>query len=275
MGAFTSCATGGMATLTMPEMSHVRSRKLGAGHFASVYMTRHNGEVVAAKEFAPGVDITAEIVIKDLSHRNIVKFIELVEKEDSKWMLTELLRVSVSDVVKYTKPSRRVAFTYTGQLLDALVYLHSKKIAHRDIKLENLMLDPDTNLIKLIDFGCASINEVHVDYPAYATMEYAAPEVLAKLPHDPFKADVWAAGVCAFAMFVGQFPFERADAGDRFFTAYSTQGVLDLADAPPPAPSAASVRFCRRLLTVDPAKRPGAAAARRALGGVLLGSVAG
>eukprot|EP00307_Rebecca_sp_RCC1486_P003081 CAMPEP_0119414304 /NCGR_PEP_ID=MMETSP1335-20130426/6781_1 /TAXON_ID=259385 /ORGANISM="Chrysoculter rhomboideus, Strain RCC1486" /LENGTH=259 /DNA_ID=CAMNT_0007439177 /DNA_START=70 /DNA_END=849 /DNA_ORIENTATION=+ len=259
----------------MPEVSHAKARKLGTGHFASVYMTRHNGEVVAAKEFAKGTDITAELVIKDLHHRNIVRFIELLEKDDSVWVMTELLRVSVSDVVKYSKPSRRVAFAFTGQLLDALVYLHGRGIAHRDIKLENLMLDPDTNLIKLIDFGLATIGVGQVEQPAYATLEYAAPEVLAKRPHDPYKADVWSAGVCAFTMFVGQFPFERADDADRFFRVYAVDGTMDLTDAPPPPAAASTVRFCRRVLCVDPKQRPSAAAARRLLGGALLGAMAG
>jgi serine/threonine protein kinase len=95
---------------------------------------------------------------------------------------------------------------------------NTKKIAHKDIKFENLVLDSDFNL-KLIDFGFAEEYTIHYSAFEYAgTERYLAPEILQRQLYDGEKADVFAAGVILFNLVLGFPPFfVRADKFDKFY----------------------------------------------------------
>ena len=78
-------------------------------------------------------------------------------------------------------------------------------IAHRDIKAENIMINEQTDEIKLIDFGFScSFEEGEKVTTACGSPHYSAPEILAKQAYDPIKADVWSCGVLLFFMLSGK-----------------------------------------------------------------------
>eukprot|EP01132_Coremiostelium_polycephalum_P002196 gene2196-2707_t len=95
------------------------------------------------------------------------------------------------------------------QLLNALFYLHQKKIAHRDLKPENIKYsscDPDAQ-IKLLDFGFARfLSENGVPLQAAGTLGYEAPEILNN-SHQTCAVDMWALGVICYIMLSGYPPF--------------------------------------------------------------------
>ena len=97
--------------------------------------------------------------------------------------------------------------------MDAIEYLHNKKeIVHRDLKIENLLLDRDYQL-KIADFGL-SINKqgnfgLGVMYSRVGTKNYMAPELLQKRPYRGTSVDIFAAGVVLFIMATGTMPFEK------------------------------------------------------------------
>lgn len=93
------------------------------------------------------------------------------------------------------------------QLLTALSYCHRKSIAHRDIKLENILLDEDRN-VKLIDFGFSTCIPNDKKIKMFCgTPSYMAPEIVMKLEYAGPPADIWASGVLLYALMNGKFPF--------------------------------------------------------------------
>jgi len=118
--------------------------------------------------------------------------------------------------------TEEIARGYICQMLDGVMYCHLAGVAHRDLKLENVLLTKE-NRVKVIDFGLSHV------YPRLAdgtpdrskplkdvcgSKSYAAPEVLAARGYDGFAADIWSLGVCLFAMLSGFFPLDEASAND-------------------------------------------------------------
>jgi len=94
-----------------------------------------------------------------------------------------------------------------AQLYSALTYLHQKCVAHRDIKLENVMLDTSGN-VKLIDFGFSTqIPNTQKVKLFCGTPSYMAPEIVQKIEFCGPNTDIYASGVLLFAFFCGCFPF--------------------------------------------------------------------
>ncbi|KIK28512.1 hypothetical protein PISMIDRAFT_673529 [Pisolithus microcarpus 441] len=99
--------------------------------------------------------------------------------------------------------------SYLGQLADALCFLHSHGIVHRDIKDENVVLGPDGSCI-LIDFGSSGLVRKNGWDTFSGTLDYAGPEILRGERYYGKEQDVWAFGVVAYVLIVGECPFLTA-----------------------------------------------------------------
>ena len=97
------------------------------------------------------------------------------------------------------------------QLTNGLKYLHANGVMHRDIKLDNILLDSEMNL-KIADFGYAT-TELTSKQPL-GTPNYVAPEIILRILYDN-RVDIWALGVCIYILAVGKVPFKGTGEGDK------------------------------------------------------------
>lgn len=95
---------------------------------------------------------------------------------------------------------------FAKQLFEQLDYLNRQSIAHRDIKLENIIADKNMNL-KLVDFGFATDKDIGVLDEFRGTQSYMAPEIRNGDIYDGREVDVFSMGVVLFTLVVGYFPF--------------------------------------------------------------------
>ncbi|AAS51345.2 ACR119Wp [Eremothecium gossypii ATCC 10895] len=149
--------------------------------------------------------------LKLLSHPNIVRLEEVLQ--NSKYIGIVLQYASGGEFYKYIQKKRRLkeppACRLFAQLISGVHYIHYKGLAHRDLKLENLLLDEHENLI-ITDFGF--VNEFHKNdlmRTSCGSPCYAAPElVVSSKPYSAQKADVWSCGVILYAMLAGYLPWD-------------------------------------------------------------------
>ena len=96
---------------------------------------------------------------------------------------------------------------YAGCIVSLLALLHSKSIAFRDLKPENLLIDEDGYLV-IVDFGFAKILKNHQKtYTLCGSAEYLAPEVILRRGHD-CSVDYWSLGIIVYEMVCGETPFQ-------------------------------------------------------------------
>lgn len=199
-------------------------------------------------------------MLKSLSHANIVQLYETLEDNSTIYLIMELINGSdlfdISDILG-TLRHASVASLLTP-LLNALNYLHSRGIAHHDIKPENIIVDYSHNTLKLTDFGSAKLCSKSSEGAVGGTLNYMAPEVLMNMrgAHNicDKAVDVWSIGVLTYLLISGIHPFESKKSNENILNRiiagnYKFEGPVwdkvpkDCKD------------FIKRCLVVDPKKR--------------------
>ena len=159
-------------------------------------------------------------ILRKLNHENIVKFFGFFETNNQLLIKMEYIKYgTLSHWIKnHNKISEEEASIILRHVLSAVIYLHSKHICHRDIKLENILVMKN-DIIKIIDFGFAvKCNKDSYQKLFCGTPSYMAPEILNKKKYSPYYSDIWSLGVLFYAMIYGKFPFDynNKDIDDEF-----------------------------------------------------------
>lgn len=137
------------------------------------------------------------------------------------------------------------------QIFTAVSQLHKLDIAHLDLKLENIMYNPETEKIKIIDFGFANTTEdKQKEYSG--SIHYIAPQLLHKVPYDGKKADVWSLGVISFALLAAKFPFDDENDVTANIFFQIKRGLI----TPPPHFSSNARSFVEKILNPNETSRP-------------------
>ncbi|XP_051863264.1 protein kinase shaggy isoform X6 [Drosophila albomicans] len=224
----TVVATPGQGTDRVQEVSYTDTKVIGNGSFGVVFQAKlcDTGELVAIKKVLQDRRFkNRELqIMRRLEHCNIVKllyfFYSSGEKRDEVFLnlVLEYIPETVYKVARqYAKTKQTIPINfirlYMYQLFRSLAYIHSLGICHRDIKPQNLLLDPETAVLKLCDFGSAKQllhGEPNVSY--ICSRYYRAPELIFGAINYTTKIDVWSAGCVLAELLLGQ-PIFPGDSG--------------------------------------------------------------
>jgi serine/threonine protein kinase len=97
------------------------------------------------------------------------------------------------------------------QVVEILKHVHAKRVAHMDIKLENIILSDLEKLeVFLIDFGLCTVmdNDDELSQRWIGSIDYCAPEIMARIPYNPFLTDIFSLGVCMYILLNGETPYD-------------------------------------------------------------------
>ncbi|TFK80522.1 Pkinase-domain-containing protein [Polyporus arcularius HHB13444] len=198
--------------------NYTLGKVIGEGTYGKVRMGTHRltGTRVAIKQIpkAMSAALTREIHHhRQLHHPHVTQLYEVIATESSIWLVTELcsggeLFDYLAEKGRLSEDEARILF---GQLCLAVAYVHGKGIVHRDLKLENVLLDEKCR-VKLGDFGFTREFEKGSLLETFCgTTGYAAPEMLMAKKYLGPEVDVWSLGVILFTLLTGTLPFDDDD----------------------------------------------------------------
>lgn len=280
-----------------------QGRFIGGGTFGTVYLAVNldSGGLMAVKEIrfqdissTPGMykQIKDEMsVMEMLSHPNIVEYYGIEVHRDKVYIFEEYCQGgSLAQLLEHGRiEDEMVMQVYTLQMLDGLVYLHSKDVVHRDIKPDNILLD-HMGVIKFVDFGAAKVlaknsrtiqrsrrpgkgpqaitgmlgpdGKPQAAASLQGTPMYMSPEVIKGESRGRRGAmDVWSLGCVVLEFATGKRPWSQLD------NEWAIMFHIGMAQQHPPLPepgqlSDLGIDFIRNCLVIDPYERPSAAEMR-------------
>ncbi|KAK4186310.1 hypothetical protein QBC35DRAFT_274306 [Podospora australis] len=199
--------------------NYTLGRLIGKGSFGKVYLATHkltNGSKVVLKSANKDDSNLAREIHhhRQFVHPHIARLYEVIVTETLVWLVLEYCPGDelYNYLLKHGKlPVDKVQKTFT-QLVGAVCYVHQQNCVHRDLKLENILLDKNEN-VKLCDFGFTREYEGKANYlqTFCGTICYSAPEMLKGEKYAGEKVDVWSLGVILYALLCGELPFDDDD----------------------------------------------------------------
>ncbi|XP_003515635.1 sperm motility kinase X [Cricetulus griseus] len=238
---------------------YVILKTLGKGNFAEIKLAYHlHTEVQVAIKVLPNgtkndFSIKTKIAMyKMLDHPYIIKLFHIINTKEYTYMVLE--HAVGGDLVSYIGrvgplQEKQAQHIFT-QLVCAVHYCHENGIAHRDIKLDNILLDDKGN-IKLCDFGLATRVTPGQDTKGFCgNIEYCAPELFSDKEYDAKAVDIWSMGVVLYSMVMASFPFKAKTYSEM------KEEMLDPKYHLPHTLSQNIANITVQLFTVKPEQRP-------------------
>ena len=247
-------------------------RFISSGTFGDVWECKHitTGTSVACKivglenlqnpEFLP--HFKNELIIhSQICHPSITQLIDVLMDKEKIYVFVELCEGGdLNDVVTEAGGlSEDEARNYFRQIMGAVSFIHMQNVAHRDIKLENILITRD-GCAKLTDFGlCKQQTSGSLLMTTCGTLAYAAPEIIEEEPYDGMKADIWSAGVCLYAMVANQFPWTTdEDLPPERLVHETARQIINGEVTLPDGISLELQNLLTHMLNIDPDERPSA-----------------
>ena len=228
-------------------------KELGKGAMGVVYLGRDPkiSRVVAIKTMALAQEFEADELEEvkarffreaetagRLNHPNIVTMYDAGEEHDLAFIAMEFLKGR--DLVPYTKQDNLLPLPKVlgiiARVADALSYAHAQHVVHRDIKPANIMYDPETDSVKVTDFGIARITDSSKTRTGMVlgTPSYMSPEQLAGRKIEG-ASDLFSLGVSLYQMVCGKLPF-NGDSMAQLMFRISSESHTDILSIKPDVP---------------------------------------
>lgn len=259
-------------TVEKPMLGRYQVEKeLGKGAMGVVYLGKDPkiGRVVAIKTMALSQEFEADelVEVKErffreaetagrLSHPNIVTIYDAGEEHDLCYIAMELLKGK--DLVPYVKPDNLLppdkVISIVTRVADALGYAHKQNIVHRDIKPANVMYEPESDQVKVADFGIARITDSSKTKTGMVlgTPSYMSPEQLSGKKVDG-RSDLFSLAVSLYQLLCGKLPFE-GDSMAQLMYKISQEDAPNILSINPNLPPAL-VAFLERAMAKDADQR--------------------
>ncbi|SMR57339.1 unnamed protein product [Zymoseptoria tritici ST99CH_3D1] len=202
--------------------NYALGRLIGKGSFGKVYLASHkltNGSKVVLKSAKKDdANLAREIHHhRQFSHPHIARLHEVIVTETLVWLVLEYCPGDelYNHIHKNGRMEVGKAQKVFTQLVGAVNYVHAKGCVHRDLKLENILLDKNEN-VKLVDFGFTREYKGSTSYLQTwcGTVCYSAPEMLKGEKYAGEKVDVWSLGIILYALLCGELPYDEDDESD-------------------------------------------------------------
>jgi len=256
----------------------LKIEKIGEGTYGVVFKGKNKktGEIVAMKkirlesedEGVPSTAIREISLLKELQHPNIVCLSDVLMQEAKLYLIFEFLTMDLkkymdTNIPKDGQMDAKLMKSYTYQLLQGLLFCHQRRVLHRDLKPQNLLIDKN-GTIKIADFGLARAFGIPVRVYTHevVTLWYRAPEVLLGSPKYSCPIDIWSIGTI-FAEMVNRRPLFQGDSEiDQLFRIFRVlrtpseelwPGVTQLPDFKPSFPNWTTMNLKNSMKKLEPA----------------------
>ncbi|CAG8920880.1 unnamed protein product [Penicillium salamii] len=210
-------------------------RVLGSGAGGSVRLLKRNSDGVtfAVKQFRDrhnweslkeySKKVTAEFCIgSTLHHGNIIETLDIIQEGTHWYEVMEYAPFDLFAIVMTGKMGKDEIACSFKQILSGVAYLHGMGLAHRDLKLDNVVVN-DRGIMKLIDFGSAVVfrypfeNDIVPASGIVGSDPYLAPEVYDEKKYDPRPTDVWSLAIIFCCMTLRRFPWKQPRMTDNSY----------------------------------------------------------
>lgn len=210
----------------------------GAGGSVRVMKRSSDGTTFAAKEFRARHSyetekeyikkVTAEYCIgSTLHHGNVIETLDIVSEKGKWYEVMEYAPYDLFAIVMTGKMSKAEVTCSFLQILSGVTYLHSMGLAHRDLKLDNVVVN-EYGIMKIIDFGSASIfrypfeNTIVLASGIVGSDPYLAPEVYDERKYDPQPTDIWSLAILFCCMSLRRFPWKMPRMTDNSYKLFAS-----------------------------------------------------